>query len=694
MAKFDHSFTRLSEENGGLLGGFEADLERLRKVRVEPALFATATAAAASASLSSSSLPSSTKPRTLLDILPELRLRDWARNCGVRHQQLEEAVERLRRGFEGLKRDVHDHGSNHFDGILAKLEEKVTASGKLRVESENLMEILGDDVNWVKQVMSHTHHMDDLRIFTSKARGKDIAHCHKLSSVRDYYDAARRPLQSLHECHKEHNSFFYQRLAAISELQTKIRSCKKKISLYKEGSESLRRMCLELKKTNALPGVYLACVSETKRRSVFQKRFLAFVGSFEEKLIKMHKEETRARTEFAKGRWEYLTPEFFPFLRYPPPKVHINIKNVGEIPNLLSREEDEKALQEVGVDDGLEGKDAGRDAKSMQKRIERLQEALRIAEGKLVEASGKIKGGELKMTATTATIAAAPILHSSNDETNISVSTIKAERVTPVKVMAADVSVIEERPNQRENEEQISRLVQAKEQLQEQNQSLRDKMLEMQLSLQEAQQNNAHLEVRVNQMHQEKRGRGEEMERMGTKAALLLEENRQLRQRQDQEDMWRELANARISFRSFQLNDVALFYRMGGGGQSRSSSSSSSSASASKRIGGTESSSADSRSSIRISSRRGSRPHYVAFHQGCPHRYLAPECRSVLKSEPMFVLGKIVQCRKGEATSPKVSDNPYGLAIGTVFYSLIVEFLGSPTSYSGAANKGETKENS
>eukprot|EP00466_Bigelowiella_natans_P007189 jgi/Bigna1/76553/fgenesh1_pg.42_\ len=662
MSKFDQSFTRLSEENDGLLGGFETDLVRLGKIRVEPALFATATALGPLSSSARSS--SSNKPRTLLDILPEARLRDWARNCSMRQQQLKEAVGGLRTSFERLMRDVKDHGSNHFHGILTKLEEKVTSSGKLCVESENLTEILGDDVNWVKQVMSHTHHMDDLRIFTSKARDKDIEHCHKLSSVRDYYDAARRPLESLYECRKEHNSFFYQRLAAISELQTKIRSCKKKLSLYKEGSESLRRMCVELKKTKALPGVYKACVQETKRRYVFQKRFLSLVSSFEKKLIKVHEEETQARTDFAKGRWEYLTPEFFPFLRYPPPKVHINVKNVGEIPNLFGPEEQDDGDEKVqeGVDDhkdgGTEGKD-GRDSESMQKQIERLTEALRIAERKLLEATSKMKEGDVKKITTAAAAAAAAVAaassssppSSSNDDHNMTVSTIEAEHVTPVKVMAADISVIEERPNQqqllakqRESEERISRLVQAKEQLQEQNQNLRDKMLEMQVSLQEAQQNNAHLEVRVNQMHQDKRGREEEMEQMGTKVALLLEDNRQLRQREDREDMWKELASARISFRSFQLNDVALFYRRGGMGQSSSSPGNGSKRGASKEISSSSSNSSNSNSSSR---RGGAQQHYVAFNQGCPHRYLAPECRSVLKSNPLFVLGKIVQVVSG-----------------------------------------------
>eukprot|EP00954_Amorphochlora_amoebiformis_P016205 1270119-Amorphochlora_amoeboformis.AAC.2 len=85
----------------------------------------------------------------------------------------------------------------------------------------------------------------------------------------------------------------------------------------------------------------------------------------------------------------------------------------------------------------------------------------------------------------------------------------------------------------------------------------------------------------------------------------------------------------RISFKSFQLHDIALFLE-----------------------------------------RKGV---YVAFNQDCPNRFLAPECQSVLKTKPLSVLGKIVQIRKGKVEPNR--KNLYKLAMGTDYYELIVEFL-------------------
>jgi hypothetical protein len=142
------------------------------------------------------------------------------------------------------------------------------------------------------------------------------------------------------------------------------------------------------------------------------------------------------------------------------------------------------------------------------------------------------------------------------------------------------------------------------------------------------QQNNAHLEVSVDKMAAERKNMEAELEKMAVKVALLLKENRHYKVKNDQETMWKELANVRISYRSFQVQDIALFYE-----------------------------------------RKGA---YVAYNHGAPNRYLSPESQALLNSKQEFVLGKVIQIQRRFAEQ---ENNPYSLPIGAEYFELTVEFM-------------------
>mmetsp|Transcript_5480 Transcript_5480/g.17311 ORF Transcript_5480/g.17311 Transcript_5480/m.17311 type:complete len:120 (-) Transcript_5480:1-360(-) len=96
-------------------------------------------------------------------------------------------------------------------------------------------------------------------------------------------------------------------------------------------------------------------------------------------------------------------------------------------------------------------------------------------------------------------------------------------------------------------------------------------------------------------------------------------------------------AEPKISFRRFDVGDVALFLPTGGAEAQKA---------------------------------------YLAFHHGCPHRYLAPASieaiRTVHQRYPDFILGRVVSA---EAREARADENPYRLPLGTAFYVLAVESL-------------------
>ena len=69
---------------------------------------------------------------------------------------------------------------------------------------------------------------------------------------------------------------------------------------------------------------------------------------------------------------------------------------------------------------------------------------------------------------------------------------------------------------------------------------------------------------------------------------------------------------------------------------------------------------------------KGGKLIYLAFHSGCPHRYLSPDC---ISGTPDFVLGRIVFQDEFVAGPPDSDLNPFGLHAGTKYWVLTVETL-------------------
>ena len=63
---------------------------------------------------------------------------------------------------------------------------------------------------------------------------------------------------------------------------------------------------------------------------------------------------------------------------------------------------------------------------------------------------------------------------------------------------------------------------------------------------------------------------------------------------------------------------------------------------------------------------------YLAFHSGCPHRYLSPDC---INGTPDFVLARIVLQEEFVAGAGDSEANHFGLQVGTKYWVLTAETL-------------------
>ncbi|KAJ1450435.1 hypothetical protein M885DRAFT_532428 [Pelagophyceae sp. CCMP2097] len=106
------------------------------------------------------------------------------------------------------------------------------------------------------------------------------------------------------------------------------------------------------------------------------------------------------------------------------------------------------------------------------------------------------------------------------------------------------------------------------------------------------------------------------------------------------------LAHPKISFRAIQVGDVALFL--------------------------------PTSVAFGSSSDDGARP-YLAFHQGCPHRYLAEACVQQIRAAhgvyPDMILGRVTRLDRHVVESTDAASNPFRLAADTAYWVVTVEAL-------------------
>mmetsp|Transcript_19706 Transcript_19706/g.29432 ORF Transcript_19706/g.29432 Transcript_19706/m.29432 type:complete len:790 (-) Transcript_19706:210-2579(-) len=607
FSTFATSFETVISENRTIFSTFETDLASLRNVELEPGLKVVNKA-------------------TLLDVLPEGNLRDWLRGCKSRQAHLNKVVEELRQNLESVKYEVKQTGSNKLSSIVTELQHQVEPGEKVEGLFRELLGRLEKNVKWIVNLTCNADSTSDLVTMKDKYK----ANFCDLRVAQEQCSWSLQVLKKAYDVDTEIRSHFFKTLRKISDLQTKIRSCRKKVSLFKEGAKNLERMCKKFKKIKQLPGVYKRCVMETKRRITFQEDFMGLINQFEAKLGQYHAYESKKRRAFAKENWDFLNQDFFPFLKHNPPRVDINVKQLEKLPNIpVFVKTSPKIVEDIKsniINNNTISTSEMENTNDLSKTVSELKDKLKTA----LDENMQLKSERKRQIVVQPSVIEAP-------EEAVSVHATPTEAVpvhaTPTEDNSARLEILE-----REKEvltKKIADLTSKMTDLQTEMHSKIDKELELQRSLEESRKNNAHLELRIHESEAENKTLNEGFETMSLKFHQLLEENRKLakenrkcKAREDQDRMWKEQIKDRISFKSFQIHDIALFHEQKG--------------------------------------------FYVAYNQNKPARYLAPICQQELKTKPKFILGKIVHIEKRNVKNEK---NRYGLPVGAEYQELIVEFL-------------------
>ena len=292
----------------------------------DPSSASSLAASSASSASSSSSPPSAVEKlpplrRTLLDCVPEDKVRRWAADCRRSHEHFASKVRDLEELFSRLRLDVEALFMTGPDVDIAALEEELERAQTRLGEQASAIQRLDADLEAVRALVEDT--VAELSEGGSESGsgsglGTVLDKCAALHAVDDEHvksilpaaDAADTAMAALHEhcarCKDAMTACVHRQLQSISALQSKIRDMRNKQAAFGEIGQRQEAAFRELRVARRVPRAYRACLAEVARRAAHAKVFGAQARQLAERMARGRAKEATRREAFARTHERYL----------------------------------------------------------------------------------------------------------------------------------------------------------------------------------------------------------------------------------------------------------------------------------------------------------------------------------------------------------------------------------------------------
>ncbi|KAE9107006.1 hypothetical protein PF002_g14269 [Phytophthora fragariae] len=649
FAPFWADFQATSDKHERLLSQFDSYLEALSTVELHPAL-------------------ASEERKTLYDCIPVEKEREWAAQCEQSHTHVRSQVLKLQQVHDDICKEVTDMMNAHTEAC----REYEEASAELEQ-----MKALGS-----KQMS-----------ITSTLRGN--LQCAVPRTAK--YAKKATTFARVHST-----------LRQISISQSKIRDFENSLAVFREALAAQKKHFHELEHLDKLPESYAECLKEISRRLKYGRMFSDRIQSMAEELAQLREDEVQHREEFLRSYGQHLPRDFVTGLAEKPSHCEFRMRPFDQSLPLIEDDEDDKDFDPFEQkdhppsDEFVDCEDHGSSSGSTT-NAELLQERCNELEARVAELTAELEQSkknlyydgsgsdsisrsdlsknsaregesscEFPLVLALAATAGGMTSSSEADRSNIldrELATVRrnigsgadnhnatiAKLESENQQFLLNAAAFEEYPFQLlQIQERSKREKQLKENQTKLQQTVKDlsssvrsqrtslaKLLKLlQLPLDPQTVEDEDVDAFVNANFDAVETRLKELLSSAESEAMLQSELDQRRSEfrlmeseQDVNDSFK------ISFRSFSVNDLALFLPTSAPGSDA------------QRV-------------------------YLAFHLGCPHRFLSEESISSFSNDgqryPDYVVGRIVLIDEQTATE---GNNPYALHLGTTFYVLTVASL-------------------
>nr|TKW37665.1 hypothetical protein SEVIR_1G062600v2 [Setaria viridis] len=290
--EFVRCFSQQHRAHMELLTNFERDLQRLRAVRLHPALQCEGR-------------------QCLLDLLKENDMRKLADGCFSSQKQFEMKVSQLKANFLELKKRVDNLFNVMSSSGCKDLEKLIKEHQGVISEQKSIMQSLSKDVDTSKKLVddcSSCQLSASLRPHDAVSAVGRIYEVHEkdnLPRIRNFDHMLTKLLEKCRDKKNEMNTLVHVSMQRVKSTQMNIRDIMNELIAFQEGM-SHQDDFANLKIVSGLGHAYRACLAEVARRKSYFKLYTGLAGTYAEKLATECETEKARREDFYRTWVKYI----------------------------------------------------------------------------------------------------------------------------------------------------------------------------------------------------------------------------------------------------------------------------------------------------------------------------------------------------------------------------------------------------
>eukprot|EP00898_Chlorokybus_atmophyticus_P004732 jgi/Chlat1/525/Chrsp103S00995 len=295
--EFLRSYDRSYDAHQRLLSNFERDMDSLRERALHPALQTEAR-------------------HSLLDCVPEAKLRKWADDCRRSSAQFRLKVNESSSLFTQLQRNVEELFMVGPQVDIRQLEERVKRGAVLLDRQASVVQSLQKDRKMVAQLIEETvSRLSDPNLSTS-TRAVDACaaldpmhHAHLTDQLPAVTDCDKQLQQLVAQCFESKaimTQAVHSQLRSISTLQSRIRDMRNRLSTFKEVGIRQHEAFAELQLVRKVHAAYQACLAEVVRRRAYRQYYAGQASQLAEKIARVRDKEVADREAFVRQHERYI----------------------------------------------------------------------------------------------------------------------------------------------------------------------------------------------------------------------------------------------------------------------------------------------------------------------------------------------------------------------------------------------------
>jgi len=341
--EFFSRFTKHRRRHDDMLNSFECDLQALKVIQLHPKL-------------------KNPQRETLLDCVPEGKLRKWYVKCQQNHEQLSRRVDDLQKLYSEIEKGVEQESTVYPLIDFTALRTKLGEARLCRADQEGTFKTLVSDLERVRETLKSALNEDmcsskHLSQITQEFEERNDHHRNTLlPKIKDIGTKVAKSVDLFAQTQKELWEWFLVKVKTASKLQHKMKGLDNKVALFAEGMLVNEQMFEQFIKVRGMPKAYNCCIEEIVKRRAHSKTVKQQIRLLQEGQNMRRVQEARRRKKFLEEQGKNLPQDFIRGLSEGPTFCEIHISDFDEALPKIDSYIDSEGVERTVADEALKWK--------------------------------------------------------------------------------------------------------------------------------------------------------------------------------------------------------------------------------------------------------------------------------------------------------------------------------------------------